>query len=327
MAVDCPSGLLCDGPTDGRVVQADSTLTFHSPKLSFFLPGSGDFAHVWHVLDIGLRLPPIVDGDSAGSAGISAKYLTPLVESLIRPRAKFSHKGTYGHLLLVGGSRGKMGAAVLAATAALREGVGLVTAHVPACGVDILQVAVPQAMVVEDAEYRVFSEVTASIRDYSTVALGPGLGTEPSTKTGLYKVLSQCSSPVLLDADALNILAANTDMWSQVPPNSVITPHPKEFERLFGPTANAFERLKLVQDRAHAHKMVIVLKGAHTAIVDSDGSVHFNTTGGPWLAQAGSGDRLTGMIGAWMAMGYRPIDAARIAVYRHGAAEFPYPFP
>ncbi|HRG08277.1 MAG TPA: NAD(P)H-hydrate dehydratase, partial [Cyclobacteriaceae bacterium] len=238
---------------------------------------------------------------------------------LIKPRARFNHKGNFGHALLIAGSTGKMGAAVLAARAALRAGVGLLTVHVPANGNVILQSAVPEAMATQDVAADFFSgrEIESF---YSAIGLGPGLSQAPETVAGFEEILNQSVKPVVLDTDALNMLAAKPALLVKVPAGSILTPHPGEFKRLVGDWQNDFDKLEKLSALAQKINSVVVLKGAYSAVALADGSIFFNSTGNPGMATGGSGDVLTGILTALLAQGYSTTDAALIGVYVHGLA-------
>ena len=238
---------------------------------------------------------------------------------MLKPRAKFSHKGTYGHALIVGGSRGKMGAAVLASKACLRSGVGLLTAYVPRCGYEIMQISVPEAMTMDDAEENLLAAVPDAER-YDAVGVGVGIGQDERTAAMLSALLKQSTRPMALDADALNIISLHREMFGDIPKNSILTPHPKEFDRLTSPSATTYERLQKALALSAEWQVYVVLKGAHTAVVCPDGKVYFNSTGNPGMATAGSGDVLCGVITSLLAQRYTPLEAALLGVYAHGKA-------
>ncbi len=317
VAIDVPSGLFGEDNTENdaeKILKADYTLTFQFPKLSFFFPENDAFTGEWVVLDIGLH-PDII-----AATPTPYHYLTVAdVAGLIRPRKKFSHKGTYGHAMLISGSCGRMGAAVLASRGCLRSGVGLLTVHVPRLGNDILQTAVPEAMLESDQSDILFSEVP-DLTPYSAVGAGPALGTRSNSQKALHALITTAKTPLVLDADALNMLAMHPEWYEELPEGTVLTPHPKEFERLAGPAVNGYERVHKALDFAVKYKVIVVLKGAHTAIASPAGEVWFNMTGNPGMATAGSGDVLTGIILGLLAQRYDPFDAARIGVFIHGLA-------
>ena len=311
IAVDVPSGLFADQPSSGKVVKADYTISFQLPKLAFLLPENNSYVGDWKIVDIGLSK------NFLKSADTSYFYLTrKSVKEKIREREKFDHKGTYGHALLIAGSFGKMGACILSARACLRSGVGLLTVHVPKSGYDIIQTSVPEAMAsVYDDES--FFSTEFEVNSFSSIGVGPGLGQSKETNHAFLKLVEQ-GKPLVIDADGLNTLAANPEWIKQIPSGSILTPHPKEFERLVGSWQNDFERLAKQKKFSADSKSVIILKGAHSSIATPDGKVYFNSTGNPGMATGGSGDVLTGILTGLLAQGYSAHDAAIVGVYLHG---------
>ncbi|HYG02962.1 MAG TPA: NAD(P)H-hydrate dehydratase [Chryseosolibacter sp.] len=314
IAIDIPSGLMADSPSSGAIVKADYTIAFQLPKLAFLIPENFQFTGQWFLVDIGLHRSFIKETDTP-YCYIQLKD----ARRILKPRRKFDHKGTYGHALIVAGSHGKMGAAILATRAALRAGTGLVSAHVPSCGYDIMQVSTPEAMVFVDKDEKVITAI-GTIEKFSAVGIGPGLGQDKQTATALRKLLEQSGKPLVLDADALNLLAANRDMLHIIPPNSILTPHPKEFERLAGESKNSFDRLDRLRSFARQIHCFVILKGAFTAIACPDGNVFFNGTGNPGMATGGTGDVLTGILTGLLAQGYEPQNSCLLGVYLHGLA-------
>ncbi len=314
IAIDIPSGLLPDNENDHKqpIVCANTTLTFQQPKLAFMFAENALFVGQFEVLDIGLNEDFISQQDSP------FYYLNKrLVAGLLKPRAIFSHKGLFGHALVIAGSYGKTGAAVLAAKACLKSGAGLLTVHIPHCSHTILQTALPEAMVnVDPAEHCI--SALPDLTKYKAIGIGPGIGTEKQTQNCVKLAIQNSPVPLVIDADAINILAENKTWLAFLPAFSILTPHPKEFDRLAGAHSSAFSRLQSAIELARKHKIIIVLKGAHTALVMPDGHVFFNSTGNPALAKGGSGDVLTGMITGLLARGYAPNHAAIIGVYLHG---------
>jgi ADP-dependent NAD(P)H-hydrate dehydratase / NAD(P)H-hydrate epimerase len=314
VAIDIPSGLFADRHSSGNSIQADLTLSFQTPKLAFFFPENGDAVGDWYCKDI--KLHP----DFLAQADTSFFYITEKdIRPKLKPRKKYAHKGTFGHALLIAGSKGMAGAALLSARACLRGGVGLLTVHVPSELCDILQIAVPEAMLSIDKNQHYISGVS-STSSFSAVGIGPGLGKHPETATFLRSFLLLHRKPMVIDADALNLLATEPDLLNQVPKGSILTPHPKEFERLFGPSENDFERNKKQREHSVQLGITIVLKGAHTAISSPEGNCYFNSTGNPGMATGGSGDVLTGIITSLLAQGYAPTEAAYMGVWLHGRA-------
>lgn len=314
VAIDIPSGLMADKISEGPIVEADYTVSFQLPKLSFLLPQFYSFVGEWTLVDIGLN-KDFIRGAYASNFYLNQKD----PRKILKVRSKFDHKGDFGHALLVAGSYGKMGAAILASRAALRAGVGLLTVHVPDCGYGILQTAVPEAMVSVDDHAKFFAG-EPTLDKFSVIGIGPGIGMSVETVKAFGSVLRKFRKPMVIDADGLNILAENRELMHIIPEGSILTPHPKEFERLSGKWNNDFERLEMQKRLATELKSVIVLKGAHSSIASPDGRVYFNSTGNPGMATAGSGDVLTGILTGLLAQHYEPLQAAQLGVYLHGLA-------
>ncbi|MHA6250138.1 NAD(P)H-hydrate dehydratase [Pontibacter sp. CAU 1760] len=317
-SVDIPSGLYTDtqNPDGSLIVNAEYTISFQLPKLAFFLPQHEEYVGEWHVVPIGLS-------ERFMQEASTDKCYTTLqdVRHLLKPRKKFSHKGIYGHALLLGGGYGKMGAAVLAARACLRSGVGLLTIQAPSAGYTVLQTAVPEAMTLSDPNRKHLTELPEEIEKFSVIGVGPGIGTAHPTKSMIGQLLATATRPLVIDADAINVIASSNRLKEQIPPNKVIfTPHPKEFERLVGKTANDYERLERLQEFCKAYQCFITLKGSHTAVGTPDGNVYFNTTGNAGMATGGTGDVLTGVITALVAQHYSLEEACLLGVYVHGLA-------
>ena len=241
------------------------------------------------------------------------------IASLISVRDSFSHKGNFGHALLVAGSRGKTGAAVLAAKACLRSGAGLLTAHIPACGEIILQTSVPEAMIEIDDDHNSITG-TGDLTKYNAIGIGPGIGLNIKTSEVLLQFFKNAKQQLVLDADAINLLAQNEKLQQILPVNTILTPHIGEFDRLAGNSDNSFERLQKACKWAVQFKSYIVLKGANTAICTPDKKCYFNPTGNPGMATAGSGDVLTGIILGLLAQSYSPLNASLVGVFLHGLA-------
>jgi NAD(P)H-hydrate epimerase len=314
IAIDIPSGLMADKPSSGSIIKADYTLAFQVPKLAFFFPQHHEYVGTWILLDIGLHK------DFLKQADTSYQYFVRKdVSKILKTRSKFDHKGKFGHALIVAGGYGKMGAAILAVRAALRSGLGLTTVHVPRCGYSIIQTTAPEAMVDVDESEAFFSTVPP-LESYNVIGIGPGLGQSRETVKAVGEILTQAKVPFVIDADALNILAANRELLQVVPPQSVLTPHPKEFERLAGPWKNEFERLDKQKRLAADLKSIVVLKGAFTSVAAPDGRVAFNSSGNPGMAKGGCGDVLTGIITAFVAQKYASFEAAQLGVFLHGLA-------
>lgn len=314
IAVDIPSGLMADSVSSGAIVKAGYTISFQLPKLAFLLPECYQYTGEWEIVNIGLNKEFI------RACQTQYYYLRSTdVKKILRPRGKYDHKGTYGHALLIAGSYGKMGAAVLASRAALRSGLGLLTVHVPRRGYAILQTAVPEAMAAVDDDEHIFAGA-GDLSRYNTLGIGPGIGQDKRTVVALEKALETFQKPVILDADALNILGNHRQLMKLIPPGSIVTPHPKEFERLTGRWKNDFERLDMQRQLAAALKSVVVLKGAHTSIATEEGVVYFNSTGNPGMATGGTGDVLTGILTGLLAQNYSAVEAALMGVFLHGLA-------
>ncbi|HOY31740.1 MAG TPA: NAD(P)H-hydrate dehydratase [Bacteroidales bacterium] len=314
VAIDIPSGLFGEdnSANDGKIIQAQHTMTFQFPKLSFFYAGNEKYVGNWHVLPIGLH-PEFIE------KAMVRNYLVEKedVRAMIRPRKKFSHKGNFGHALLVCGSYGKMGAAVLAARSCIKSGAGLVTSHIPVCGYDIMQSTAPEIMCSIDNGERIITD-TIDLKPYNAVGVGPGIGQDEKTQKAIKLLIQNCNCPVVFDADAINILSENQTWLAFVPENSIFTPHPKEFERLAGKSINESQRQALQTDFSKKYGVFVVLKGAYTCISTPSGDCYFNTTGNPGMATAGSGDVLTGIITGLLAQGYSPFAASILGVYVHG---------
>jgi len=317
-AVDMPSGLFADvhTPEKSVIVEADFTHSFQFPKLSFLFPDTYKYVGEWNIADIGLHLDGIQQIQTRNNL-INAV----LVQKLLRPREKYAHKGNFGHGLLIAGSKGMMGAAVLAAKASLRSGIGLLTVHVPVVGYSIMQTSVNEAMCVCDAEENYFSGVAfGTLNKYNAIAIGSGLGKDKRSGEGLKKLIADFGGSIIFDADAVNLLSENKTWLEFIPPNCIFTPHLKEFERLTCPAAHSFERMEIQKEFSIRHRCTVVLKGAHTCISSPQGDVYFNTTGNPGMATAGSGDVLTGIILGLLAQKYTSTQAAILGVYLHGKA-------
>jgi hydroxyethylthiazole kinase-like uncharacterized protein yjeF len=317
ISIDIPGGLFGEDNSSNDldcIIKASYTLTFQFPKLSFFFPENKSYVGEWHVLPIGLH------------QGFIDSIKTPwnyIIESeagnWFKVRDKFSHKGTYGHGLLISGSYGMMGAAILGAKAALRSGIGLVTAHIPALGYEIMQTSVPEAIISIDSSDSIFTGIP-DLSKYNATGAGPGLGCHENSQQAIRELLEKATGPLVLDADALNMISANKEWIDLIPEKSILTPHPKEFERLAGSYRDSYSRIKAQIELAVKNKLYIVLKGAYTSTACPDGSCFFNTSGNPGMATAGSGDVLTGIILSLLAQGYLPQYAALAGVFLHALA-------
>ncbi|MCQ2960551.1 MAG: NAD(P)H-hydrate dehydratase [Bacteroidales bacterium] len=313
IAIDIPSGLFADNPIEKAAVvfKADETITFQAPKLQFFFAENEQYVGKLTITDINLQ-SPFCESETA------IEFVTK-DDITLKKRTNFSHKGTFGHALLVSGSYGKIGASVLASKACLRTGCGLLTTHSPKCGYEILQIAIPEAMVDIDNN----AEYISSIPDeekYSAIGVGPGIGTNECTTEALINFIKNNTKPLILDADALNILSEHQDVWKFVKSNTIITPHPGEFDRLTCKHTTCYDRFNTQIKFAKEHNCIVILKGHYTSIATPDGKIFFNSTGNAGMATAGSGDVLTGIILSLLAQKYEPIEAAKIGVFIHGLA-------
>ena len=317
IAIDMPSGLFSDRSSVGNTVfKANHTITFQFPKLPFFFPENEQFVGEFHVLDISLHKTYIAET----STSIYYVDVLDIPQSMIS-RQKFSHKGTFGHALLVAGGMGKVGAAIFAAKACMYMGVGLLTVHLPYDAVGCMQMAFPEAMVSIDKGNDIFTSLPVELDKYNAAGVGPGLGTNEKSVSALKKFLIEWNKPLILDADALNMIAMDKEeMLPLLKPNTIITPHVKEFKRWVGEWSNDFERLEKQKTLAKNYGIIVVLKGANTSICCPDGEVYFNSTGNPGMATGGSGDVLTGIITSLLAQGVNAKQAAVLGVYLHGLA-------
>ncbi len=321
-AIDIPSGLLSDRHTPEKaiVIRAERTYTLAFVKLALLLPGYGQLTGDFVLLDIGL------DQDALSKINAKHHYTTLAdVKKIVRPLDKFSHKGTFGHTLLAGGSYGSIGAVLLASRAALKTGCGLVTSYIPRCGYQIVQTAMPEALVKTDPAEQIITTYPTDITPYKALAIGMGMGIAKESQLAFCQLLKNfqkqdLSSKLLFDADALNILSIHNEWLDLLPQHSVLTPHPKELQRLIGNWQDDFEKLEKTCDWANRYQQVVVIKGANTAVVLPDGHVYFNSTGNPGMATAGAGDVLSGVIASFLAQGYSATDAAILGVYLHGLA-------
>lgn len=317
VAIDIPSGLHGERSSNfasDNIIHAHITLTLQFPKISFFMPENDRFTGKWQIINIGLSSRAIEEQKSNLHYTVKED-----IAATIPTRGKFSHKGDYGHALLVAGSQGMAGAAILAAKATLRSGVGLLSVCTPLCNNTILQTSVPEAMTMPNYGENHWCEVPATER-YSAVAVGPGLGTDEKTEKALLQLIADCNVPMVIDADALNIISKHPETLEHLPTGSIITPHPGEFARLTGGIKKREEQIAKATEIAQKCNICIVLKGAYTAICSPNGNIYFNSTGNPGMATGGSGDTLTGIALALLARKYDATTAARIAVYVHGLA-------
>ncbi|HLQ99008.1 MAG TPA: NAD(P)H-hydrate dehydratase [Sphingobacterium sp.] len=315
IAIDIPSGLFPDKANMDMeaIFKADYTLTFQVPKFTFFLPSTAPFVAKYKTLNIELD-----EGYLDKAQPLACLIDKQKILEIYKPRPKFSHKGTFGHALIIGGSYGKIGAAVLATEACLRSGAGLVTAFIPRCGYSILQTAVPEAMVFSDKENDYISNIVVEFEP-SAVGIGVGMGKNVSTHHAFLSFLKNVKVPLVIDADALNILAENEEALSFLPKNTILTPHPGELRRLIGKWENDDEKIEKTMAFSQKHDVIVVIKGAYTLVVDRK-RLFINTSGNPGMATAGSGDVLTGMLTAFLSQGYDYLSATILGVYLHGRA-------
>lgn len=311
IAIDIPSGLYADKPIESNdiVFKADETITFQAPKFQFLFAENSQFTGKVTIADINL-LSPFLDCEIP-------HFFTTNIS--LQSRNKFSHKGTFGHALLISGSYGKIGATVLASKACLRSGCGLLTTHIPYCGYRIMQTAFPEAMVSTDQNQEYISSIPNDEK-YSAIGIGPGIGTNETTTQAVGQFLKDNKKPLVIDADALNILASNQDLFQYLDTNTILTPHPGEFDRLTHKHFSGCERFESQKQFAIEHHCIVILKGHYTSVVLPDGKAYFNSTGNAGMATAGSGDVLTGIITSLLAQGYSPEDAAICGVFLHGRA-------
>ena len=316
ISIDLPSGM-----TDGKqidftsIIKANFTFTFQFPKISFLLEDSGVFVGNWEILDIGL-----LSETETNEKPIAYLVTKEQIRINFNKRNKFAHKGRYGHACLIGGSYGKMGAMVLATKACLRTGAGITTVIAPKCGYDILQTTAPEAMVrISLGEYHL-EEFNLGENNYDAIGIGPGMGTERETANALKYLIQNSIVPLVLDADALNILSENKTWLHFLPAGSILTPHPGEFQRLVGQWDSSYEMIEMQKEFTFKFQCIVVLKGAYTSITTPGGNLFFNSSGNPGLAKGGSGDTLTGIITALCAQGFSTLEAALSGVYLHGLA-------
>ncbi|MCS6823736.1 MAG: NAD(P)H-hydrate dehydratase [Cytophagaceae bacterium] len=315
VSVDIPSGLYIDKHNDTpNIVKADYTISFQLPKLAFMFSENAEYVGDWYMLHIGLSREYIMKAETP------YYYLDEyFIKGMLKPRAKFAHKGNFGKCLIIAGSYGMLGAAVLTAKACLRTGAGLVKAYVPESGFFVLQNDLPELIVLTDPHPEIITTIP-DLNGYTAIGVGPGIGEHEDTVKALDQLLSSYKSPLVLDASALNILATHNHLLDKIPAHSILTPHAGEFERLAGPSENEYARLEKAKSIAARYRIYLVLKGAHTAIVTPEGKAYFNSTGNPGMATAGSGDVLTGIITSLMGQGYTPLESCLIGVFMHGYA-------
>lgn len=315
LSIDMPSGLFSHKmPEKGEaVIMANFTLSFQAPKLVFFLPQAQEYVGDLQVLDIGL------DREFLDEAPAVAQLIDKFeAYNLYKPRKVFSHKGDYGHSLIIGGSYGKIGSISLTATAALRTGAGLVTIYSPKCGYEILQTLLPEAMVITDAGKKELTNINFDI-DPDVICFGMGAGTSSETIEAFENLLKSTENPMVIDADGLNMLSKNPALQKLIPKNSVLTPHPKELERLIGEWKDDFDKIEKAKAFSKENEVILVVKGAHTITI-YENNLYINNTGNPGMATAGAGDVLAGVITGLISQKYEPLIAAVFGTYLHGKA-------
>jgi NAD(P)H-hydrate epimerase len=307
VSIDIPSGLICEDNTyniSANILKADLTLTLQQKKLSMLMADNQKYLGRLKVLDIRLS-PEYIQNTDCRYRILEEND----IRGIMQPRDDFAHKGSMGHALLIAGSYGMAGASILATKACLRAGAGKVTVHSPKRNYDIMQISVPEAIQQMDPEETLFSH-PVDTEPYNALGIGPGLGSNETTAIALIAQIRRSTCPLVIDADAINMLASNNELIKKVPPLSILTPHPKEFDRIAGESSTSYERLLKARAFAMEHSLCIVLKGAYTAVCSPEGNVYFNCTGNPGMATAGSGDVLTGIILSLLAQGISPVTAA-----------------
>jgi len=290
-------------------------LSFQFWKKTFLHTESGKYTGKVQILDININEDYISETETKDFV-----INEEVVKNIFKIRDEFSHKGTYGKATIVGGSYGKIGAAVLATKSVLKTGAGLTFTLAPKCGYETIQTSNPEAMFIDGGDNFIDN---FEIDEHSVYGIGPGLGTNEETIKSFLKFLKNYSKPLILDADALNIISKDKKNLKLIPEKSIITPHPKEFERLFGATKNSFERSELAKNKAEELNIYIILKDHHTQVITPEGKVFYNITGNSGLAKGGSGDILTGILTSFLAQNYSEEESALLGVWFHGrAAEF-----
>lgn len=314
VAIDMPSGLFADRETvHQEVMKATTTLSFQTYKRAFLMAENSNYCGRIVILDIGLS--------SKYEHETHAEYELvdmQMVKNRYKKRNEFSHKGDFGYAGLIAGSYGMMGAAVLCSLSCMRSGVGKLTSTIPACGYEIMQSTVPEAMCITSG-----SRIIKKIKDfekYDAMGIGPGIGKHLAHRIWLKELFINYQKPIVVDADALNILAETPSLLAKIPAGSIITPHPKEFERLFGVAKNSWDRIDKAKKYSKKWSIFIILKGHHTFIATPEGNCFFNSTGNAGMATAGAGDVLTGIVTALVAQGYSRESACLLGVYLHGLA-------
>lgn len=306
LSVDIPSGLAADNYVEGPIVKADITISFEFPKLSFLFPENKQYVGEWMIFPIDL-----VDNSAIELKSKNYFITEKEIHAILHRRPQFGHKGTFGHALIIGGSEGMEGAAALSGLACLRAGAGLTTITGTEKIIDF-----PELMQISFEDVATFLQS----KKINAIGIGPGLGKSEKVKHLLEEIFTTAKTPVVIDADALNIIAEDDNLFKLIPENSILTPHPKEFERLFGKFTHWDELPELMRNKAQTHKIFIIYKRAYTIIAAPDGILYFNSTGNSGMATGGSGDVLTGIITALCAQEYWALDVCIAGVYLHGLA-------
>ena len=317
VSIDVPSGLMTEDNTANvmtHVVRADYTFTFQYNKLAFLFAETESYLGKLTVLDIGLH-------DPLNESTTTPYYIFDEADAqaMLKTRPRFSHKGTFGHACLIAGKEGMGGAAIMASKACMRSGAGKLTVHTPMANVVPLQISVPEAILHierQSDKYAAPFETTT----FNALAIGPGIGTDETTVRAFSQQLHYHQGPLVLDADALNILGTHPELMNRVPQDAILTPHKKELRGLIGATSNSYEELQLTRQFAQRYRIYVIIKGANSAIVTPEGDVIYNITGNPGMATAGSGDVLSGIILAFLAQDYSSLQASLLATYLHGLA-------
>lgn len=314
VAVDVPTGFFADGemPPNATVIKADVVITFQQPKINFLLPESAPHIDCWRVVNIGLDEKFIKSLDSPYQF-IEEKD----AKAIIKPRKHFSNKGTYGHALIIAGEAQTMGAALLSASACLFAGAGLTTACIPQSGLVALNSSQPEIMAVIRDEDK---SPEIEWAKYNAVGIGPGLGKKDNALKLLTDTIEYVKKPIVVDADGLNLLAGTPELLTKLPAGSILTPHMKEFDRLFSDHQNWWQRMQTARVKAAELNIYIVLKNDYTLIITPGGKVYFNSTSNPAMATGGMGDVLTGTITSLLAQNYNSREACILGVYIHGKA-------
>lgn len=306
ISIDLPSGLFPDLPTTGAVVRAHHVLTFEVPKLAFFMPENSIYVQHFHLIPIGLD-EKFIDQVETPFYLIASSS----VKSILKSRDPFAHKGNFGHALLVCGEKGKWGATILGAKACLRSGVGKLSIYCDEEALPVLQQSVPEAMCFTDLEL-------IGRQAFDSVGIGPGLGTEKKSAQKMEQVLTKWNKEAVIDADAINLISSNKELWNLIHPQSIFTPHIGEFDRLMGLHETSFERISSQMNLSKEHGIITLLKGKYSSSCDEIGMLYFNSTGNAGMAKAGSGDVLTGILTGLMAQGYSSIESSILGAWIHG---------